>query len=106
MPVHQRQKEKGTHCMQQHSTSPAEEHVATWRHLFSISVVAIRRIGGDISYAHVCFYDYGSAQETERSVRDRLLRGWRSDQPGYEIYDVIVRELSLAEIRKECPECW
>ncbi len=66
----------------------------------------IRRIGGDISYAHVCFYDYGSAQETERSVRDRLLRGWRSDQPGYEIYDVIVRELSLAEIRKECPECW
>ncbi len=92
--------------MQQNSTSPTEEHITTWRRLFYISVVAIRRIDGDISYAHVSFHDYGSAQETERSVRDRLLRDWRSDQPSYEIYDVIVRELSLAEIRKECPECW
>jgi hypothetical protein len=69
-----------------------------------ISVVAIWRIEGDIAYAHAAFCDYGSAQDTERSVRERVLRTWRHDQPGYEVYEVLARELVLADIRKECPQ--
>jgi hypothetical protein len=91
-------------------TRPTEKRDAPRCRLFIISVVVIQRIEiaqtTDVSYAHACFYEYGSEGATEQSMRNRVFENWRQNQPGDGVYDIIVKELFLHEIRKECPQCF